>query len=500
MERTYDIRDVALYLRKSRGELESDLDKHRMLLTGLCKNGGWRFIEYLEIASSETIEFRPKFSQLLKDVQADMFDAVLVVDYDRLGRGDLEDQAVIKRIFRESETLVITPDKAYNLSDDSDDLLVDVKGLLARQEYKAIKRRLSRGKKIGARLGNWTNGTAPFPYLYDPSRKGLIVDPVNNEIYQEMKRLIIEEGYSNERVAWYLNNKEVKSARGSVWHENQVRRLIIDETHLGRIISNKTEGSGHKNKKTKPLRKLPREEWVIVENCHEAVKTIDEHNRLLEIFASRRIIPTAARKGKHLLSGIVKCGICGYVIGLYSRNTENGASYVKPCRKASPYGVKCTNSGIEISILLDVVYHDLKDYEQKLISDNPSTNREQSKLSEKLDMTEHDLVKKQSGIQRAKDLYIDGDISKDEYESRKNRIEQDISRLQEEIEQLKAALHIRENRTREESLHKVKSLLSIWNDNGVGSEIKNHLARDVIEKISYNRNGDNVKINVHYIS
>ncbi|KJD42498.1 recombinase family protein [Paenibacillus terrae] len=129
----YDIKDVAFYLRKSRGEGTKDLDKHRSILVEMAIKNKWRYIEYFEIASSEDIEYRPKFKQLLKDVQDGIYDAVIVVDYDRLGRGDLSDQAYVKKVFIESETLIVTPEKIYNLSDESDDLMVDVKGLIARQ-------------------------------------------------------------------------------------------------------------------------------------------------------------------------------------------------------------------------------------------------------------------------------------------------------------------------------------------------------------------------------
>lgn len=250
------IRYVALYLRKSRGEEDADLEKHRYILREICVKHGWKYVEYVEIASSETIEYRPKFQKLLADVEEGIYDAVLVVDYQRLGRGELEDQGKIKRIFRDSETYIVTPDKIYNLVDDTDDLLVDVRGLLARQEYKTITRNLQRGKKIGARLGNWTNGTPPYPYVYVAERKGLVVETSKNSIYQELKEAVLE-GQHLAPLGYALNIRGIPGPKGGMWHGNTIRRLLLDETHLGRIISGKTKGSGHKHKKTQPLVHLP---------------------------------------------------------------------------------------------------------------------------------------------------------------------------------------------------------------------------------------------------
>ncbi|OMF72969.1 recombinase family protein [Paenibacillus peoriae] len=174
---SYIIKYVALYLRKNRGEEDTDLEKHRFVLRKICVKHGWKYVEYVEIASSETIEYRPKFKSLLSDVEEGIYDAVLVVDYQRLGRGELEDQGKIKRIFRDSETYIVTPEKIYNLVDDTDDLLVDVRGLLARQEYKITTKNLQIGKKVGARLGKWTNGPAPLPFVYVAALKGLDVVP-----------------------------------------------------------------------------------------------------------------------------------------------------------------------------------------------------------------------------------------------------------------------------------------------------------------------------------
>lgn len=302
-----EIRYVALYLRKSRGEEETDLEKHRYVLRGMCDKEKWRYVEYIEIASSENIEFRPKFKQLLSDVEAGIYDAVLVVDYQRLGRGELEDQGMVKRIFRDSNTYIVTPEKIYNLVDDTDDLLVDVRGLLARQEYKSITKNLLRGKKIGARLGNWTNGPAPYPYIYNPAIKGIEVDPEKIEIYREFMNKVLD-GVVLKRISWELNNRGITGPKGGVWHDNTLRRILIDETHLGRIITNKSQGSGHKDKKTKPLIYTSREDWVIVENCHQAVKTSEEHEKLIAMFESNKLIPSRAKAGVYALSGIVYCG------------------------------------------------------------------------------------------------------------------------------------------------------------------------------------------------
>lgn len=132
MDNSVDIHEVAIYLRKSRGESDNDLIKHRMELVTLSDNNHWKYVLYVEIASGEDIEWRPKMQELLSDIAEDMYDAVLVVDIDRLGRGDEADTARYKKALRESNTFIVTPQKVFNLQDETDEMLTDFLGVLAR--------------------------------------------------------------------------------------------------------------------------------------------------------------------------------------------------------------------------------------------------------------------------------------------------------------------------------------------------------------------------------
>ncbi|MUG73848.1 hypothetical protein GNP93_24900 [Paenibacillus validus] len=178
MEQKYEVKDVAIYLRKSRGEVpddKDDLNKHERELIELATSYGWRYSIYKEIGSSASIEYRPEMVRLLQDVEADLFDAVLVMDYDRLSRGDLEAQGKIRRILKNSVTKVITPTKVYDFNNEEAELINDIEGVFSRREYRMIRRRLNRGKKRGAKNGNWTNGKPPFPYVYNPLTKTLML-------------------------------------------------------------------------------------------------------------------------------------------------------------------------------------------------------------------------------------------------------------------------------------------------------------------------------------
>ena len=72
-------------------------------------------------------------------------EGVLVVEVERLARGDTVDQGIVQRTFQYSETLIITPQKTYNPSSESDQTFFEFGLFMSRQEYKTIKRRLKSG-------------------------------------------------------------------------------------------------------------------------------------------------------------------------------------------------------------------------------------------------------------------------------------------------------------------------------------------------------------------
>ncbi|OAZ43318.1 recombinase family protein [Paenibacillus polymyxa] len=499
---SYIIKYVALYLRKSRGEEDIDLEKHRFILREMCVKHGWKYVEYVEIANSETIEYRPKFKSLLSDVEEGIYDAVLVVDYQRLGRGELEDQGKIKRIFRDSETYIVTPEKIYNLVDDTDDLLVDVRGLLARQEYKTTTKNLQRGKKIGARLGKWTNGPAPFPYVYTAAIKGLEVVPERNVIYQEMKSRVLG-GESLEAIGWDFNRRGIPGPgpKKGLWHSNTIGRILISEVHLGKIISNKTKGSGHKKKKTQPLVINPREEWVVVENCHAAVKTEEEHMKLLAMLEKNQVVPNRAKAGTYALSGLVFCGKCKKMMRYNVRSDGYTTNSIKACNKYDHFGNYCTNSGVKVNILTDFIDREIIDYEQRIIdSDNYINTDVIEKLERIIREKEAQLTKLNRALSKIKEMYEMEEYTREEYEERKAKRQQEISALESELAVHRYEINYDSREKNKERMKLINSFKDIWSSESATEHDKNMIAKMIISRIEYihDKGTNNLNISIQF--
>lgn len=496
-----DIKNVAVYLRKSRGESIKDLQKHRVALMDLCTKNNFTYVVYSEFGTSESIDMRPEFSKLLKDVEQGMYDAVCVIDFDRLGRGDSGEQDRINKVFKNSETLIVTPDKVYDLNNDTHETFADFKGFLARQEYKMITKRLKQGKKIGSRLGNWTNGNPPYPYEYQRYKekyksKGLVVNDEKLAIYRKIIDMALE-GLSTMQIAIQLNKEGIKSPNGKAWSNVTINRMLIDETHLGKIISNKTQGDGHKKKKpnAKPNVRLPKSEWLVVENCHEAVKTPQEHERILAFLSERRLIPVHARKGAYSLSGLLFCKVCGH--GLTFLTNERG-KFLKPCWYKDHLGNKCKNGGIKYELLEKLIIDDVVEkYESQEI---PKYDEDTFFLNnlKKLKSEKEELIKKlEYVISRINDAYEVGDYTREEWLKRKEVRNSDLNVARNDLFEIENRIKNFSSVSEEERRINIKYFLDNIDKHSTPEEM-NSLFSTIISKVIWYRKDGNIELEIQY--
>ena len=118
------------YLRKSREDRDAEqhgegetLERHRKILCDMASRYGITVATwYKEVVSGETIAARPEMLKMLEAIEDMRPDGVLVVELERLARGDTRDQGLIMETFKYSGTRIITPMKIYNPNDEFDEI------------------------------------------------------------------------------------------------------------------------------------------------------------------------------------------------------------------------------------------------------------------------------------------------------------------------------------------------------------------------------------------
>lgn len=477
------VRDVAVYLRLSRDETKGKVDvlaNHEAELTAFAKRNNWRITIYKEIGSSETIADRPEMTRLLADIDQDYYDACLVMDFDRLTRGDEVETGQIKRIFKQSETLIVTPTKVYDLNTEQGILMSDFESLIARMEYRTIKKRLARGKRLAAKRGLWSNGTPPLGYVYNRNTKTLDTDQAKVPLYNRIKSMFLDDGMSCKNIAMALNKDGIPSPKRKSWTQSTIYRLLLSETHAGRIVFGR-----RKHNAKGILVNVPRENWIIVQGNHEVLKTEDEHRRIVETLEAKQMIPVGARAGKYALSGLVKCIKCGR----YHQMTRNGKQtvYVRKCSKANADGSECSNVGIKESIVMFAMEAEFIRHEKRLmkaVKSGKSDSTKEDSIRRDIEFNQAEIKKVKSRIERIKELFYDGEIGRGEYKEDKAKEETKLYALNDAIAKLQSEFESCVMETVEERLERTRKAKQTF-DKSTDSTERNDLLHSMLKEIVY---------------
>ncbi|PWK05289.1 recombinase family protein [Tumebacillus permanentifrigoris] len=336
--------DVAWYLRKSREDLEAEerarregrvdidtLSKHRKRLLEISRQNCWTVVDiFEEVVSGELIDERPEVIKLLENVEARKYDGVVCVEIDRLGRGDSADQGIIQRAFRDSETLILTPDKAYDMNDDLDEEMVEFKSFFARREGRGISRRMQNGRVDSVNEGYYIGTYEPFGYYRDRNvGLKLLIDEKSADIVRKIFEWYAESGIGTSTIAERLNhmgipcpsntlrirnNKPINPSR--VWQANSILQILRNEVYVGKIQWRKTKTMRRRmeNGRYKKIKSIdrPRDQWIEKKGLHEPIITNELFKRTQEILESRSNRELVKdRQFKNSLASIVICKKCG---------------------------------------------------------------------------------------------------------------------------------------------------------------------------------------------
>jgi DNA invertase Pin-like site-specific DNA recombinase len=313
---------VSIYLRKSRSDEEVEkrlgdgetLQKHRNMLLKFAKEQKFTIIKiYEEIASGESLFHRPQMLELLKDVEAKLYDAVLCMDVDRLGRGNMQEQGIILETFKRSHTKIVTPRKTYDLQDDFDEEYTEFEAFMSRKELKIITRRMQRGRLHSVNAGNYIANLPPYGYI--KSEGTLIPHPDQAPIVQMIFELYTNQKMATAPIANHLNSLGVKTYTNIEWTNNTVSQILDNMVYCGKIVWKKKESRKPSNKfnpnKRREVRKNPKEDWLIVKGRHEALISEDVFDKAQEIKQSKFTPPVKLSTDLvNPLAGLIRCKIC----------------------------------------------------------------------------------------------------------------------------------------------------------------------------------------------
>lgn len=315
-----ELQRVAVYLRKSRADLEAEgrgegetLSRHRRALTALAEQYRHRITGvYEEIVSGERILDRPAMQDLLHAVQNGNYEAVLVMDIDRLGRGNMVDQGIIQDTFKSSGTLIITPRKVYDLQDEFDEEWSEFEAFLARRELKIITRRIQRGRRQSAGDGKSVSRKPAYGYTRDDGlrlRPDAETAPVVRMIFS-----LAADGHGASRISAQLSEMGILTPTGKTrWNRSTIYSILQNPVYRGHI-----RWGFFRYKKTGPRGGYSRvrtreDEQTLCLNAHEPLVDEDTYRRCLG-HSVRQPRVVRQRTLVNPLAGLIVCSACGRVM------------------------------------------------------------------------------------------------------------------------------------------------------------------------------------------
>ena len=323
-----------IYLRKSRKDNEAEqrgegetLARHEKALTEFAKNSGLEVSAiYREIVSGESIAARPQMQRLLSEVSENMWDGVIVMDIDRLARGNGIDQGIIAQTFLFSDTKIITPTKTYDPSNEFDEEYFEFGLYMSRREYKTINRRLQRGRVASCKEGKYVCSKAPYGYqrVKIDGEKGYTLAPIPEQA--EIVRNIFEwytegkvmfSGGAKERIgvsliARELNKISVKPLKSDVWTSSSIRDILINPVYIGKIRWN-WRPEKKKMSDGRVIKERPRSnDFLLYDGRHEGIVSEEVFEKAQSIMQKNKSRPVRGDKTtQNPLASLVVCKKCG---------------------------------------------------------------------------------------------------------------------------------------------------------------------------------------------
>lgn len=488
---TFHPDEILVYLRKSQSDdasltVEEVLSKHESDLKRWQETNLGSLIDesnyYREVVSGESIAARSEFQKLLKRIESPNIKACLVIDCARLGRPDTEEIGRITKLFRFTSTMIITPQRMFDLSDEWDREQFERDMMRNRDFLDYTKKVLKRGKEISMRQGWYVHSIPPYGYkkvfVYEGKRKRPTL-----EIFEEEANIVrmIYDWYTIEeigvtKICHRLNAMGIKTQQGIEWRKSSITSILKNEHYLGKIIIKKRIRVNRVENSEFVIHSVYNDNFEIVDGKHPAI--IDEetfYKVTKKIHKYPSVKPNESLQNP--FASILKCQ-CGRTI----QRKKYKFDYRYQCDEQS----FCKTPSIGEKELLPAIIRLLKqnvdNLETQLTNDDKQKKEKHIEYVSLLEKKYVDIEKKEISLW---DKYAEENMPKKVFDK---LMENCITEKQNIDKALKEAY---ENMPKqidyEGAIANLHEAIAALEDDELSATVKNNLLKSVIDKIIYDR-------------
>lgn len=482
--------EILIYLRKSRTDdpglsVAETVAKHEQMLNDWCmRNLGEMIPEhnrFREVVSGETISARPEMQKVLRLIEQPKYKAILIVEPQRLSRGDLEDIGRLSKLLRYTGTLVITLQYTYDMQDERDRDYFERELKRGNEYLEYSKRIMMNGRNLAAEKGYYLASRRPYGYNRVFRKEGsrryptLEIVPEEAEIVRIIFRMYAD-GNGATNICKYLNGIGVKPLVNDMWSPVVIYDVICNPVYIGKIkwgyrkeIKIVEDGE---ITVTRPHNK----NCPVYDGKHEPIVPLDLWESVQKRRAEKSVPRVNVSKDlQNPLSGVLYCQ-CGKAMSF--------RSYHGKCadRLLCPNQTYCDNASCALDDIIDAIINILSnyvsDFKARAAENAGNTGKEETLRFLHGQLAENE--KKQSGLW---EKYAEG-MPKKIFDELLQKAEQ---QKQEILSAIAEAEEIPETPDYNELVVSFTGTINALRDNSVPAALKNKMLKECIARITYSR-------------
>lgn len=403
--------------------------------------------------SGKSISGREVFQRMLDDIATKSVDAdfVVVFKLSRFGRNAKDILNSLTFIQRYGVNLICKED-GLDSSTSMGKMMITILGAVAEMERENILTQTYLGRTEKAKQGGWNGGFAPYGYelvdgrLERKEEEAAIVELIFDKFVNGSM------GYST--IAGYLNKQGIpkmpsRNSHGRTfmdWNSEQIKRMLDNPVYTGRVAFGRTrlqKVEGTENE----YRRVKTDDFILSDEiAHEPIisEELFEQARVKRNSTSSTGYPSVGRSSKHLLSGILKCPMCGSA--MYSDTVvwtnKNGERRVRRKYQCGHYAKAKNGQCKKNTILADWIEKEVIQYTKLLVNNEQFAEDVKKQIGQKMDVSEIDAEiegykKSLKKLERSKanlEHDIDNIVADDKNAARKrNDMNKRLDKIYEEI-------------------------------------------------------------------
>ena len=420
------IYNVGIYLRLSRedemtGQSES-ISNQKDFLTGYILERNWNIFNiYIDDGYSGLNFDRPEFKRMIADIENKKIDLVITKDLSRLGRDYIDTGYYIERYFPQKGVRYIALNDGIDTFENTvNNDMSPIKSVFNDMYAKDISKKIRAVMDTKRINGKFIGAFAPYGYIKDSKDKNkLIIDEQSANI---VKRIfdMYSSGYSMAKIAKIFNEEKILTpteyknqvqnlsyvnvnSKLGIWRHETIKGILINPTYIGNMTQRKSEKINYKLDK---FRKIPKKDWIIVKDTHEAIidkELFDQVQIMLQTKAT--LIYNDNKRESHLLSGIAFCGDCEKPM-TFRRVGRKNKEFILICSSYSRFGsYMCNRNTIKENLINDYVLSNLRKTSNQIINKAEFLSQfENEELELKTDIRQKELEKINKRLEEIKKI------------------------------------------------------------------------------------------------